>query len=676
MFAFTKLMQAMVASGSVSDPQFYLTTLLLNTSSTNGAQNNTFLDSSTNNFTITRNGNTTQGTFTPFSQTGWSNYFGGSDYLSIANNANLNLGSSNFTIEFWIYAPSSTSPNGIISKGNTSSLSSEAWSIEWTNTTGTLGFGSGAYNGWASPIVTGAVTLNAWNHVAVVRNGTTHTLYINGTSASTATASYTVTSAGSLYIGTGWYAPGSRYFVGYISNARIVIGSAVYTSNFTPSITPLTAITNTQLLTCQSNRFIDNSSNAFAITTTGTPSVQAFSPFAPTAAYDTAVVGGSGYFNGSSDYLTTPSSANLAMGSGDITAECWFYHSGSNQHWLFDFRTSGSESTTTLYAYIGDADSVMYIGFGGFGDQASGTPIKNAWNHVAIVRSGSGTNNVGVFLNGTRTKQLTDTTNLSTSTSAYIGRRYTTSAGNQYINGYISSARFVKGTAVYSPSSSTLNLPTTPPTAITNTVLLLNYTNGGIYDSAAKNDLQTVGNAQVSTTQAKWGTTSMYFDGTGDYLLLQAGQNFTFGTGDFTIEMWFYVTTTASAQALIDFRPASTDGVYPLIYISSGGGSIILDVSAGTRITGTTTISTNTWYHFALSRSGTSTKMFVNGTQVGSTYTDTNSYLVGANRPVIGSGGFTLGNTALTGYIDDLRITKYARYTANFTAPTAAFPVQ
>ena len=61
-----------------ADPYFEYTTLLLSGNGTNGAQNNTFLDGSTNNFTITRNGNATQGTFSPFSQTGWGNYFNGS----------------------------------------------------------------------------------------------------------------------------------------------------------------------------------------------------------------------------------------------------------------------------------------------------------------------------------------------------------------------------------------------------------------------------------------------------------------------------------------------------------------------------------------------------------------------------------------------------------------------
>jgi len=109
------------AIATAVDTYFNLTTLLLSGDGTNGAQNNTFLDSSTNNFTITRNGNTTQGTFSPFSQTGWSNYFDGTDdYLAVADNAVLRPGTSNFTLEAWIYRGASGAAHTIYAKGGAS----------------------------------------------------------------------------------------------------------------------------------------------------------------------------------------------------------------------------------------------------------------------------------------------------------------------------------------------------------------------------------------------------------------------------------------------------------------------------------------------------------------------------------------------------------------------------
>ena len=99
-------------------------------------------------------------------------------------------------------------------------------------------------------------------------------------------------------------------------------------------------------------------------------------------------------------------------------------------------------------------------------------------------------------------------------------------------------------------------------------------------------------------------------------------------------------------------------------------------LNSGYRIISSTVLNTGTWYHIAVSRSGSSTKMFINGTQVGSTYTDSSSLVCGAMRPALGINGVGLSSLAMTGYLDELRITRYARYTANFTAPAAAFPVQ
>jgi hypothetical protein len=184
------------------------------------------------------------------------------------------------------------------------------------------------------------------------------------------------------------------------------------------------------------------------------------------------------------------------------------------------------------------------------------------------------------------------------------------------------------------------------------------------------NDLETVGNAQISTSVKKYGTGSLYFDGSGDYLDSTGGTVNALGSGDWTIEFWVYFNALTGTN-IIDYRSASVLSNTLCVNYSSG---MQLFVNNSTTAIQGSSLSTSTWYHIAVCKSGSSTKMFVNGTQAGSTYTDTNNYVAGANRPRMGSGGDSAGNY-LNGYIDDLRITKgFARYTSNFTAPTTAFP--
>ena len=187
------------------------------------------------------------------------------------------------------------------------------------------------------------------------------------------------------------------------------------------------------------------------------------------------------------------------------------------------------------------------------------------------------------------------------------------------------------------------------------------------------NDLETVGDAQISTSVKKYGTGSMKFDGSGDCLDSQSTPNLALTTGDFTIEQWVYWDSSkASIQIIFDWRPASTNGVYPMLYINTDG-TLNYYVSSTVRIT-TSAITANTWTYVGVVRYSGTTKIYVNGTQSGSSYTDANNYL--QSRVRIGNSGFSLADGFdFKGYIDDLRITKgYARYTSNFTAPTAAFP--
>jgi hypothetical protein len=663
------------AASAIKDAYYNLTTLLLNTSSTNGAQNNTFLDSSTNNFTITRNGNTTQGTFTPFSQTGWSNFFN-TGYLTVASNAAFDFGSGDATIEAWIYPTTSSQTCGIFDKRSSGGNYSQFPQIALNSGALTILV---SYNGssWAVTINGATPAVNAWSHIALVRNGNIWTLYVNGSSSGTP-----VTASGSVYASTDSLSigastsGGTNPFAGYISNARLVKGSAVYTGAFTPPTAALTAITNTSLLTCQSNRFIDNSTTAAAITPNGTYSVQAFSPFLPTAAYDAAVVGGSGYFDGTGDYLSL-SSTSLNLGANDFTIEMWIYAATTAR----DFVIGSISNAAGLGAWmimLNDSQPIRFFCRYNTGtvldyQVGSGTFPINQWIHLAITRNGA---NLRIFQNGTQVG-TTNTTLSTFSIDNAITNYYVASSSDpsEFYTGYLSGTRLLVGTALY---TTTFTPPTAPPTAITNTTLLLNYTNSGIFDSTAKNVLETVGNAQVSTTQAKWGTTSMYFDGTGDYLRGNANlsNSVAFGKSDFTIELWVYCTSISAgtSDTIIDARPGASTGDSFLFYLWDGGKIAWFVPSLGNYIVNTGAVSANTWTHVAICRSGSTLRSFKDGVLQQSGTDNVNYMNPGSPYPFIGSAYFS--GDSFRGYMDDLRISRYARYTANFTPPAAAFPLQ
>ena len=633
------------------DPYYKNVTLMLHGDGTNAAQNNTFLDSSASPLTITRNGNTTQGTFTPYGSN-WSNVFNATtDKLTLTG---PNLSSyTNFTFECWVNFNgfgADTKYFLAVSGGSYYQLvhdSSAGISLRVTGYTSVVGESSNA--GWA---------IGTWYHVALVKNGSTYTIYKNGVSIATSTYTSALPSVTIGYIGGYDSTTGLN---AYMSNTRIT-STAVYTAAFTPPTAPLTAITNTLLLTSQSNRFVDNSASPYTLTVSGTPSVQRFSPFSPTTAYSTSVIGGSAYFDGTGDYLTTPSSADFGFSTGDFTVECWVYPLSSAAQRLVFF----SNDMNNLDIGFSPANTFQY--YNGSVVNTGISAASQQWFHFAASRT-SGT--TSVYVNGVRTNNVADTS--STTTRSVL---VASSSGTYPFNGYINDVRIIKGTGIY--SGTTITVPTAPLTAVTNTKLLLNYTNAAILDNAMMNDLETVGNAQISTSVKKYGTGSMYFDGAGDYLVPSApSSNVTLGlgSGDFTVEFWVYfIGGLGSDIVLYDGRPLSTNGAYPTLYVNSSS-QISYVVSSADRITSASAFSTSTWYHIAVARSGTSTKMFVNGTQVGSTYTDSTNYLSASRRPVIAINGFNETAAPLNGYIDDLRITKgVARYTANFTVPDQAFP--
>lgn len=194
--------------------------------------------------------------------------------------------------------------------------------------------------------------------------------------------------------------------------------------------------------------------------------------------------------------------------------------------------------------------------------------------------------------------------------------------------------------------------------------------------SSSPHTVTVSGNASYSSASPPTGmTTSGAFDGAGDFLTLDGSSDFAYGTGDFTVEGFLYAPSIpGTAGAIFDHRPSTTNGAYPALFLNTDG-TLVYFVNNAIQISGGTVISTSTWYHWAISRSGTSTKLFLGGTQGGSTYSDSNNYAVGASRPSIAASGFATSANQFNGKLCSIRITNgTARYTANFTPPTLPMP--
>ena len=624
----------------------------------------TFTDISNNSFGITAVGDTTPAPFIPYG-TNWSGFFDGTgDYLTVMGTTALNFGTGDFTIEVWAYQPNITAGTRCIVTLSPYATGNTGWTL----------YSGAGYLAWfvsgANRIVTTAfMPAGTWNHVAVVRSSGTTKIYLNGTVSGTPYTDATNYSGTSQIVGS----DGTQHFSGYLSNLRIIKGTAVYTAAFTPPTTPLTAVANTSLLILQDNKFIDKSTNAHAITQFGNAAITQFGPFTPYSPD-----GKSGYFDGTGDYLTVPDNASFEM-DGDFTVEAWFYMTATPGAGLFgNIISKGAAGIyQPYYIFVNSSNALLFYSSsnGTTWDVASaisfGTIKVNNWYHVVVSRQGT---SMRLFLNGSLITTITNGNALFNNTRAVaIGAR---SDGTETFTGYINDVRIVKGTAVYTEA---FTPPTTPLTSIEGTSLLTLYN-----FTPSTQTLLNIGDDKTFTRTGKIGThnfgpygnykpadttkSSYFFDGLINEVTLDDNPGFDL-TGDFTFEAWIYPTINGGNRTIISvWQTGSLNFIF-----RTQGNYVAMYIYPGTTIgvVGTTALITlYKWQHVAATRTSGIMRVFVDGVLDTTTVTNT-GVTSGTVRPRIGSITPGSATEVFYGNISNLRILNgTSLYTTSFKRPS------
>jgi hypothetical protein len=620
------------------------------------SNNTTWADNGPARNTITYGGRPIQGTFSPFSQPPgyWSVQFnptGNADYIN-SSKSSVALGSGNFTIELWVMVLSTSNIQTFYDERPTGTASNAGKAG--------IALGSGTVNYYTAGglVITGtAITPGTWNHIAVSRSGTSTRLFINGIQAGstyTDTQTYTSSVNRPMLGGDGNVPAAANYQLnGFLSNVRVVVGTALYTTTFTPPTSPLTAIPGTTFLACQSNRFLDIC-NAVAPTVGGSPIVSPNSPFNTPTAYSESLNGGSTYFNGSTpDYLLVAASNSHSISGTNYTIEYWMYGTNLLPGGGYD---TINKNDSGVYGYTFRIDSNQKMGYyndGGVLITSTTTIANNQWYHIAATDDGTRTR---LFINGVLEANGASPASIPNDTGdLYIGVRQF-GLGFPY-TGYLSNMRIVKE-ALYTKSFSS---PQYPLNANGATSLLVSDTNVGVKDLTGKNNWTSYGNTFISNTQSKFGGTSIFFDGSTGYLRA-SGSSLTLINSDFTVEAWIYLTAVPASAAIIFATDWTSPGFQ--FFVGNGSGSAYLQWQIYTvdNNTGLLTdpISLNTWTHVAWVRKNNTFYVFKNGNLVGSPYTPASTPVSTPSNIYIGARG--TDGLYFSGYMDNIRVSNYARY--------------
>ena len=397
---------------------------------------------------------------------------------------------------------------------------------------------------------------------------------------------------------------------------------------------------------------------------------------------------GSCAFDGTNDYLLIDDDSDLEFGANDFTIDFWFYptaesrmglwHSsyGADYSFGIDYHYQGTRNINIWASSNGSSWDLINADPGGNGIGSTSLTL-NAWNHIAIVRNG---NTWMTFINGTKDIDITVSgTVIDKSASKIIGGWWD---GSYDLNGYLDEYR-VSNTARW---ISNFTVPSSEYDNDSDTKLLLHFTSPFIDDSDSTHNVSAIGNVQLDTAQKKFGTASILYDGTEDYLSIADSDDWYFGSNNFTIDFWIRFNSIPSddyAIVMAQKEPADYDHRLNFFfenrnsqnntgfnfYLRDNASDIILLKEANGNASD---YSTGTWYHIAVVRNGNTWTMYRDGTSVDSD-TVADDYPNFASAPLTIGGEPTEGKY-LDGWMDEIRIQNGEAYwTSNFTPPTQEY---
>ena len=665
--------------------------------------------------------------YTPTSASGGSTVFSAGHSLKVPSSGTSNdlvIGTNDFTLEFWVNLDAIPSPCVVYDTRE----SHAAGLMVNFNTSGNLRL----YANSSYRITCDGISTGDWHHYAIVRRSGTTKVYLDGVADSETYSDSNNYTGNTAFIGK--HITNAAVYDGYISNLRLVVGTAVYTSNFTVPNVQLTAITNTKLLTCQnsSGSITDASSSNHSIdVTTAAASTQ--KPFVdyftvPTSELTNVtntklltftevtpnnITNGAYHFTSNTSKLRVDS-AEFDLTSGTaFTIEMWYYLvDAPDSRALWDF---GNGNAFQFYKISGQ---MKIYGLGGsyvidFGSGVGST--LNKWYHVAI--TGDGSNNVKAYLDGTQVGSTYNASwTLSGSKILLNGNLALSQPDSKGVEAYFSDFRVVNGTQVYTGNFTRPSGPLTttggtyPSNTNVNTSITASHTKlltcqnssgakvdnspsahtfiaSGTVTPRAGIEGASADNSSSSHTLTLNGDTthsyvtpfaqgtggSVLFDGTGDHLEIPNAEGFyDLGTADWTIECWVYFTDTSGFNGVFQLGK-NVGALAAMLY--SDGKLKLLEQDSAVVFESNTTFSANTWYHIAYTNDDSSNtqKLYVNGVVESNTGSKSTAYNFTEKTVFIGGRWFSSAfQRPMNGYISNFRIVAgTVLYTTNFTVPTS-----